>query len=62
MTVPGPIGPAISSLGIGTWATGGGNFESGWGPRDNDTAPAYGLGRAGARPYEDTTYRTDALS
>ena len=40
MTVLGRTGLAISRLGIGTWAMGGGNYEFGWGPQDDDASEA----------------------
>jgi aryl-alcohol dehydrogenase-like predicted oxidoreductase len=40
MTLLGRTGLAISRLGIGTWAIGGGNYEFGWGPQDDDASEA----------------------
>ena len=40
MTVLGRTELAISRLGIGTWAIGGGNYEFGWGPQDDDASEA----------------------
>lgn len=40
MTVLGRTELAISRLGIGTWAIGGGNYEFGRGPQDDDASEA----------------------